>query len=389
MVLLASLVVLGAAFAGCVGQGADLDPTKSSTGDDGNTDTGDVVTPPAEGLKVLAPLTGTLALSGPAWVAPGTKIPVSVTPPANAKGAVTYTWALGPLPGTTEVKDVGLNTKDIAAGASASLKFDKAGVYGIHCHPHPYMLSNVTVIEGYSGSSEATVYINDGATNSEYRFIPEHVVIPVGGKVTYKNVGTQMHTATQAGQEPALVKDGLTGASGEIVAKGEGWQRVVVVMQDSEGRIGRAEQRVYVAPLPEDFTKEVSGDFNVGIPAQAPQDATETKTESFKLDRPGVITINYTAQDAASGAGVPENLALVEIHLKEQGATQDTLTADPAAEGSITGHLNAKTYELTLIPRQGVVIHYVATITVVYDLVPPEPAAAGAPPADGHGGHAH
>lgn len=389
MVLLASLVVLGAAFAGCVGQGADLDPTKSSTGEGDTGDGQDVAVPPADGLKVLAPLAGTLSLSGPEWVAPGTKIPVSVTPPANAKGTVTYTWAVGPLPGTTEVTEAGLNTKDILAGGSATLKFDKSGVYGIHCHPHPFMLSNVTVIEGHSGPAEATVYITDGSTTGEFRFVPEHVVIPVGGKVVYKNVGTQMHTATQAGQEPALVKDGLTGASGEIVASGEGWQRVVVVIQDSEGRIGRAEQRVYVASLPEDLTKEISGDFNLGIPAQAPQDVTETKTESFKLDRPGVITINFTAQDPAAANGAPENTALVEVHLKEQGATQDTLTADPASEGSLTGRVAAKTYELSLIPRQGAAIHYTATITVVYDLVPPEPAAAGAPPADGHGGHAH
>jgi plastocyanin len=392
MVLLASLLVLGAALTGCVGQSAD-DPTKASNvdgGGDGKTGGDDGgVTPPAE-LKVLAPLTTAVSMTGPKWVAAGTKVPVGATAPANAKGALTYTWAIGPLPGTAAVTSANLNTKEILAGASATLKFDKAGVYNMHCHPHPFMLSNVTVIEGYSGPAEVTVYINDGASTGEFRYVPDLVVIPVGGKVTYKNVGTQMHTATQSGQEPPLTKDGLTGLTGEVAASGAGWQRILLVAQDGEGRIGKAETRVYVADLPKDFVKDVTGDFMAGVPNQAPPEAaTEKKTDSFKLDHPGLITVNFTAVSPGPAAGTPAeaaNVAAIELHLKEQGATQDTLTQEAASDGSMAGRVGAKTYELSILPRQGANIHYEVSITVVYDLVPPEPSMA---PAAGVDGHAH
>lgn len=387
MVLLASLLVVGAAFAGCVGQ--DDNPEPASDGNDPGTTPGDDGSPTE--LKVLAPLVSAVSFDGPEWVAPGAKLTVTAAAPANAKGDVTYTWAIGPLPKTVKVEEAALDTKTIEPGASAKLTFEKAGVYGIHCHPHPFMLSNVTVVEGYAGPTETTVYITDGAALGEYVFTPERVVIPAGGSVVYKNVGSQAHTATQAGQEPALKALDLKAASGEVTLSGDGWQRLVLLVQDSEGRVGIAEKRVYVKALPADYLETFTGKFNAGVPAPAPPEA-QTEVGSFKLtlDHAGEITLNFSAVDAAADAGSLVNTALVEVHLKEDGASQDTLTSDPKDVGSLTGLVGATTYELTVIPRQGAAVSYEVVVSVVYDLTPPEPVDASAGGSGGgHSGHAH
>ena len=394
VVLLASILVVGAALSGCFGSEEDpktaaVDPPTGTTGT-GSTGT---VTVPEGGLKVLASLTPAITTDAPAWVKSGTAINVSGAASSKASGAVTYTWSVGPLPGTVEVKSAALDTKAIQPGKESKLKFEAAGVYAMHCHPHPNMVHNVTVIQGYAGPAEAVVYITDGAEVGQYRFVPESVVIPAGGSVVYRNVGTQMHTSTQSSQEPALKASSLKSAGGELVVEGEGWQRVRLVVQDAEGRIGAVEHRIYVtSELPAFTTKEVAGQFKVGAPSPVPENVVEIKTESFKLEHSGKLYLNFTATDAASGAGAPVNAALVEIHLKEQGATQDTLTVDPANEGSADAIVGAKTYTLTIKPTQGVLVDYKVVINVEYDLVPPEPAMGGA--GGGHddsggGGHAH
>lgn len=396
MVLLASLLVVGAALTGCVGQAGEDDPEAASIDGDKNVPGTDLDKLPPEGLKVLAPLATGITTGAAPWVAPGTKIDVSASAPSNAKGAVKYTWALGPLPKTVAVTSADLNTKDIAAGASATLKFDKAGVYEMHCHPHPFMLSNVTVVDGYAGPSSATVYITDGATLGEFRFVPEHVVIPVGGTVVYKNVGTQMHTATQSGQQPGLKAADLKAASGELTVFGDGWQRLVVLVQDSDGRIGRAETPIYVAPLPENHAETITFEFQAGVPNAAPREAYQVQSKSFKLDFPGTAVLNFTAVDAvaATSGDTTANTAQVEIHLKEQGETQDTMTGDPASSGSLEGIVSASTYTLEVKAIQGVSVKFVGEFSVVYDLTPPEPVdvTAGGGGHGGHGGgggHAH
>lgn len=393
--LLVSILVMGAAFAGCFGSEEDdpktasLDPAPGSTGTDSGT-----VTLPEGGLKVLAALTPAIITDAPAWIQSGTKINVSGSASGNAKGAVNYTWTYGPLPGTVEVAAANLDTKAIQPGAEGKLKFAEAGVYNMHCHPHPAMTQNVTVVEGFGGPSTVTVYITDGSETGQYRFVPSEVVIPVGGTVVYKNVGTQMHTATQSSQEPALKSAGLDAAGGEIGIEGNGWQRVRLVTQDADGRIGFAEHRIYVTPeLPAFETKTIEGDLRVGLPAAAPAQARETVTDSFKLAHSGKLYLNFTATDPIGDTTGQASLAQIEIHLKEQGATQDTLTVDPAGEGSADAIVGAKTYSITITGAQGAAIHYVVEINVEYDLVPPEPAMAGA--GGGHdahgggGGHAH
>lgn len=389
--LLVSILVMGAAFAGCFGSEEDDPKTASVDPAPGTGTEPGTVTLPDGGLRVLAALSPTIVTDAPAWIKSGTKINVSGTASSNAKGTVTYTWTYGPLPGTAEVASRALDTKAIQPGAESRLKFPEAGVFNMHCHPHPAMVHNVTVVEGYSGPSTVTVYITDGSETSQYRFVPSEAVIPVGGTVVYKNAGTLMHTSTQSGQEPALKSADLSASGGEMTLEGNGWQRIRLVTQDADGRIGFAEHRIYVTPeLPAFEPKKIEGDLRVGLPSAAPAQAHETATDSFKLAHSGKLYLNFTATDPIGDTSGQVSLAQIEIHLKEQGATQDTLTVDPAGAGSADAIVGAKTYTISITGAQGAAIHYVVDITVEYDLVPPEPAMASAGGGgDAHGGHAH
>lgn len=385
LALLAVLVVLGSGLAGCIGAAKEddtdtLDPAKVTTEVGGQITSGGGTGLPAN-LKVLAPLTSTLTLSGPEWIQSGTTVDASVAPPANAKGAVTYIWATGPLPDTVEVVPAKADTGSpsssayIAPGTSKNITFTTPGVYRMHCHPHPNMRSNVTVIDGYQGPKTVDVYIVDEGSPVGARYVPENIVIGVGTTVVYHDVGQLPHTATSLAQEPPLKKVALAGASGAVPVEGEGWQRVVVAMIDSEGRVGFAEQRIYTsATLPTFEPKEYAFAFEFGAPVVpgAPAQPASPKTESFKLDQAAVLTINYTFADAVgSASGGAENLAQVEMHLTPQGDTQDVMTTEPTGEGVWEGKVPAGTYTLTVIPRQGAQISGTVSITGAYELVPP------------------
>lgn len=383
--LFLALLLSAAALTGCVG-GDDKATPAATDGDTPPIGTGDGDGDVVEPITVLAPLTTTITTTAPKWAQAGDVVNVTAAVPAKAKGDVKYTWAIGALPGTVTLTPAGADTKEIEPGQSAAVKYTSAGVYAMHCHPHPYMKHNVTVVDGYTGPKEVEVKIVDGSALGDFRFVPENVVIPVDGIVTYKNIGTQMHTATQESQAPGLKALPLDAASGEVKLEGEGWQRLVVIMQDSEGRIGSAEVPVYVtASLPENFQKTETFSFNVG---GAPE-AEGPQSKSFALDYNGTMFLNFTAVDAVSGTSgqADANLAQVEIHLKEQGATQDTLTSEPAGSGALTGRVNPKTYSLEVIPVQGVGIEATVLITVLYELEPPAPKMAGASGGhDDHGG---
>lgn len=379
--LAASLVVAGV-LSGCIG-GSD-EPTTPAA------DTGGKTTLPGTGGKttagvvnVLNPLTSTVTSQGDSWIKSGSTIAVSATAPVQAKGTVNYTWVAGALPGTAEVTAAKLDTKSIEPGASKSLKFAAAGVYRMHCHPHPYMKHNVTVVEGFSSPSKVEVSIVDGPTTGEYRFVPENIVVAPGTTVVYTNLGDQPHTTTLESQEPPVKALLLKAASGEVAVTGNGWQRVMVLMQDSEGRVGSAETRVYVTPeLPAFPTQTVALDFKVGGASEVSPDVKVPVT----FDHNGTVTINFTVKDAVASNGGPANSALVEVHFVEDGATQDTATSDPASEGSLTALVGAKTYQLLVKATQGVGVTGTVEITAVYDLVPPAPAM---PAAGGeHGEHA-
>ena len=391
-VILAALVMAAGGLAGCFGSENEPADPASIDGDNKLPGTGGTGAPGE--IKVLAPLRSALTTTAAAWVQTGTAVDVTAAAPANAKGDVTYTWAIGAMPGTTTIEakaDTG--SKDpaewIQPGESASIKYSEAGVFRMHCHPHPDMRHNVTVIDGYTGPAEVQVVIIDGAKPNEYRFVPEEIVVGVGTTVTYVNQGEQPHTATAMSQEPSLKLVDLKEASGAVTVDGEGWQRIVVVMQDADGRIGSAEHHIYAtATMPAFETKTFTFDFAVGGPDEIdPVEGPQSQT--FKLDLGGKLFVNFTAVDAPGGASGDANLAEAELHVVKQGETQDTLTGDSAAAGNLVTTAGEGTYTLTVKATQGIEPTVTVVVEVVYDLVPP-PMSTDAPTGDeGHGGHAH
>lgn len=87
-----------------------------------------------------------------------------------------------------------LDTGEMAPGAEAALRFEHAGAYAVHCHPHPWMEMHVDVTD--AGATEAHVHVLDGDEPGTYRFEPTTVAVAPGGTVTYHNHGKLAHTAT-------------------------------------------------------------------------------------------------------------------------------------------------------------------------------------------------
>lgn len=387
-----ALLLLVGALAGCVNtpkdtNGGAIDPAGGNKG----TTTGGTGTGTGTGttVTILPPLA--LTVTGPAgkWLAPGASVDVAAKGPSG----VAYVWAIGPLPGTVQPADVKLNTgsaKDasdwIQPGDSKSLTFSKSGVFQMHCHPHPYMLSNVTVVDGYEGTAEVAVSIVDGDALNSYRFVPENIVIAPGTKVTYTNKGQQPHTATMMSAEPALKKLALTAASGSVALEGDGWQRIRVIAVDTEGRLGAADIPVYLKPLPTFAPEPFTMEFNAG---GLPEEAVPSITKSFTLESNTSLKLAWSFQDALAAGGAPVNNAEVDIHLFPQGSEQDVFTSETVPEGEGAAKALAGVYTLKVVAKKGVQVSGVVTITgEAEDPTPPAPAMASAG-GEAHGGHAH
>lgn len=394
LAILAAALVAAAALSGCIGGLKDDDPvTPAGAAGDGAPTGNDGGSLPTT-LTVLNALNASITFDAPAWIQSGTQVPVNLSAPANAKGDLTYAWAIGPVPGTVAVTAAKADTGSskgadyIAPGEAKSITFVMAGVYRLHCHPHPDMRHNVTVIEGYDSPRVVEVAIFDGEKQNEYRYVPENIVVGVNTTVNYKNVGQQPHSATALpGQEPSLEILPLTEANGTITVDGEGWQRIVAVFTDSEGRLGIAEKAIYAtAELPsfKPETKEFTfayGASQLSGTAAAPA----AKSEPVTLAHGGLVFLNYTFTDAASPSGASP--AAVEVHFTKDGETQDTMTGGGASD-TLSGKALPGAYTLKVVPVTGAQIEGTVTIEVIYDLVPPPPTSPGAAE-EGHGGHAH
>ena len=83
---------------------------------------------------------------------------------------------------------------DLPPGAEGTLRFDHAGAYVLHCHPHPWMEHRVEVQEG--APAEAHVHATEGESPETYRFEPASSAVAPGGAVTFHNHGREAHTAT-------------------------------------------------------------------------------------------------------------------------------------------------------------------------------------------------
>lgn len=386
VLLLAAALVL----AGCVNTPKDV--TSATTGSTSPTGTTPVLTSGGDGavLKLLSPLSFTVSTTGAKWVEPKTTVAFTT---AGGQAGWAYVWATGPLMGTPPASTATLDTGSkspsdwIAPGASRSLTFTEPGVFEMHCHPHPYMRSNVTVLAGYVGPKEVTVQITDGSKPSESRYSPDNIVVGPGTKVTYTNVGQQPHTATLLKASPALKKLDATASKADVQLDGTGWQVVRVLALDAEGRVGAAETQVYVAPLPK-FTSEPKAlDFAAGgVPEQA--GAVGPFSFSFVLEYNAILSVNWSVQDGPAAGGAPVNNALVEVHVAKAGESQDVLTSEPKAAGLLTGPVASGTYNVKVVPKQGVKITGTIQVSADYlDVTPPDPSAAGEGGGDGHAGH--
>lgn len=89
----------------------------------------------------------------------------------------------------------GLDTGDIAPNADKMLTFETSGLFEIHCHPHQWMLHNVTVTDEPAGDFH--VHVVDGIDEKEFRFEPTNLTVGKGSRVSYHNHGNFTHTATQ------------------------------------------------------------------------------------------------------------------------------------------------------------------------------------------------
>src|SRR5438552_10312432 len=184
-------VLLLAVFAGCT----------AGTKDNGqDVSTNSVSTIPTMGdMPGMGQVTGAmttlfpkmptlLTVSGAAWLAPGTMLDATVTPPVWATGAISYTWAYGPVGGTVPIAQLKKSaTASIEPGHSESITFDEAGVFYEHCHPHPWMRSNVTILDSGRTPVTTTVHFVDGATPADFHFTPENLVLPLVSTVVYQN----------------------------------------------------------------------------------------------------------------------------------------------------------------------------------------------------------
>ncbi len=76
--------------------------------------------------------------------------------------------------------------------------FAEEGVFGYHCHPHPWMRGNITVLAADHHAEPKTHHVRvlDGATNADYRYEPENLTISVGDTVHWMNEGSMAHTVS-------------------------------------------------------------------------------------------------------------------------------------------------------------------------------------------------
>lgn len=380
-VTLSVALVALAAFTGCIGVlGSHDDPAPESPAGVHPATTGGV-TPPVS-LTVLSALKTTITADGGKWVANGTSINVAASPLQGAVGDTQIAWFTGPMSATAPVPvKANANSGYIDPGNATGIKFNVDGVFWMHCHPHPWMRSNVTVVEGWQNAATMEVDIVDGASPSEFRFVPENITVHPGTTIIYRNVGQQVHTAMQLQQDAPLKPLDIKGLSGKATIQGVGWQRVVMLSKDSQGRYGAAEYDVYATstlPAPGHWF------FNLSTPHGAPDAAPgaaggDFDSKSFKPDFNGTMFVNYTARSAPAatlnGAGqpVPDPATKVQIHVKEAGIEQDVLSGDSAGSGNITGHTHDTIHTVMAKADQGAGITTEVEVTVIYDLIPPPP----------------
>ncbi|MGQ0535438.1 MAG: PKD domain-containing protein [Methanobacteriota archaeon] len=317
------------------------------------------------------------------WVAVDDPIAVEATASDPDGEGLSYLWTYAPLANAAAAggdgghgahgghqHDAGpsaIESGDLTLAKQFEVTFDAAGVYGFHCHPHPYMKHSVTVSDA-PGALSGTVDV----VQKDYAFHPASIVVAPGTKVRYTNADDDVHTVTQESFAKLLP---LSAASGTVAIPETGDFMIMVTVTDPSGLAATAFQKVRIArELPPETVREnFTGEFPLGDATLYPP-----KEHRFVLDYPAAAKVTLTWTDTPA--------ALNKIHANlfagESGGTALTVIAGEPVDIDLA----QGAYTLQIVPEQGVQIAYEVVVEAVYTLVAHfgDEAAAG----DGHG-HAH
>lgn len=112
-------------------------------------------------------------------------------------GLLVVAWVAVPTPGAAHVGFGMAPTDLLDPGESYSFTFELPGSAPYHCHPHPSMIGNVTVLAGMDPEGPKTHLVrilDDGA----YRFEPAAITVRAGDTVTWTNQGELPHNVVGA-----------------------------------------------------------------------------------------------------------------------------------------------------------------------------------------------
>lgn len=336
-----------ALLAGCVG----------GAGDSSNPPSGPTDPAPSPALRATA-----LAITVvPAWARPGEPVALAVP------GAGNVSWFLAaraPVAGPKQ------DTGDLAPGVpSEPLALATEGLLLFHCHPHPWMRLNVTVGSSVPSLGTRHVQIVDGASASEYRFVPSELAVAPGERVVLWNNGSLVHTATQvdawrliAGRDPSLSFTPSIAGDFDVVA---------ITSRGAERGEGRA--RLLVDPAKPDESLAIgpfAGEFDHALAA-----AGRAASQEFGFEVPYPMTELRLSFTASSSMPVPPT---ARIDVGEQGGPPLATSASGAVgEVSLAG-LAAGYYSVVVTAEQGVLVSYEVTGVATLDLSARPAAAPGA-----------
>ncbi|MHB8586832.1 MAG: hypothetical protein ACYDDF_13475 [Thermoplasmatota archaeon] len=179
----------------------------------------------------------------------------------------------------------------IGPGATGTLHFGSAGLYQVHCHPHPFMLGNVRVVGGAPTLAEMQI--------TQDSFQPATVEVAPGGTVRIQNLDSTAHSA----EASAYLPEGttvLTGLRGAIPFPKAGTFNLTLALSDGKGTLSTVTQRVTVtssAPSPLD-----AWNFS-GTLGNPPAVDPAPENEPFQINGPGQVYVNSTAQTAPPAVG--------------------------------------------------------------------------------------
>ncbi|MHB8586260.1 MAG: hypothetical protein ACYDDF_10565 [Thermoplasmatota archaeon] len=179
----------------------------------------------------------------------------------------------------------------IAVGGSASATYPNAGLYQIHCHPHPWMVADIFT-DANATTSSADVLI------TKYSFLPPIVHIKPGGKVTYHDVDEVQHDAMAAAYVPTGQVLPLTALSGSLTIATPGSYTLIMSVTDGKAHLATAYQTITVMdnPAPPVQTFKFNGTFGPIASTTLPGPLTsKPENQSFTLGSPAVVAVNTTS----------------------------------------------------------------------------------------------